>query len=137
MAWEGQQAVREEQGSPTEKLTMEGGRNGGWRGAWVGAGGGGLGGGGLGKICAKLGGGHGRKCKGGQIHWKKRNFTVGPWGSSRGSHRGVCGGQAGWFGGSLGGEGFKRWGIGGIRIGTSDRFGRGRGEYHTVVLTRT
>ena len=28
------------------------------------------------------------------------------------------------------GEGIKRWGIEGIRIGTSDRFGRGRGEYH-------
>ena len=27
------------------------------------------------------------------------------------------------------GEGIKRWGIEGIRIGTSDRFGRGRGEY--------
>ena len=26
------------------------------------------------------------------------------------------------------GEGIKRWGIEGIRIGTSDRFGRGRGE---------
>ena len=27
-----------------------------------------------------------------------------------------------------GGEGIKRWGIEGIRIGTSDRFGRGRGR---------
>ena len=27
------------------------------------------------------------------------------------------------------GEGIKRWGIEGIRIGTSDRFGRGRGEF--------
>ena len=26
------------------------------------------------------------------------------------------------------GEGIKRWGIEGIRIGTSDRFGQGRGE---------
>ena len=26
-------------------------------------------------------------------------------------------------------ENLKRWGIEGIRIGTSDRFGRGRGEY--------
>ena len=27
------------------------------------------------------------------------------------------------------GEGIKRWGIEGIRTGTSDRFGRGRGEF--------
>ena len=27
------------------------------------------------------------------------------------------------------GEGIERWGIEGIRIGTSDRFGWGRGEY--------
>ena len=26
--------------------------------------------------------------QGAQIHWKKRNFTVGPWGSSKGSHTG-------------------------------------------------
>ena len=32
----------------------------------------------------------------------------------------------GFFG--VSGEGIKRWGIEGIRIGTSDRFGRGRGE---------
>ena len=30
------------------------------------------------------------------------------------------------------GEGIKRWGIEGIRIGTSDRFGRGRGEYRVL-----
>ena len=29
---------------------------------------------------------------------------------------------------AVSGEGIKRWGIEGIRIGTSDRFGRGRGE---------
>ena len=35
-----------------------------------------------------------------------------------------------WFGGvGVSGEGIKRWGIEGIRIGTSDRFGRGRGEF--------
>ena len=28
------------------------------------------------------------------------------------------------------GEGIKRWGIEGIRIGTSDRFGRGGGEFY-------
>ena len=34
-----------------------------------------------------------------------------------------------WFGGvGVSGEGIKRWGIEGIRIGISDRFGRGRGE---------
>ena len=36
--------------------------------------------------------------QGAQIHWKKRNFNVGPWGSSRGSHR-RGGGQAARFGG--------------------------------------
>ena len=62
MAWEGQQAVREEQGSPTEKLTLlEGGGNGGWK---------------------------GRR-------------------------------------GGVTGEGIKRWGIEGIRFGTSDRFSAG------------
>ena len=30
--------------------------------------------------------------------------------------------------GGVSGEGIKRWGIEAIRIGTSDRFGRGRGE---------
>ena len=30
------------------------------------------------------------------------------------------------------GEGIKRWGIEGIRIGTSDRFGQGRGEFGRV-----
>ena len=30
--------------------------------------------------------------------------------------------------GGVSGEGIKRWGIEGIRIGTSDRFGQGRGE---------
>ena len=30
-------------------------------------------------------------------------------------------------------EGIKRWGIEGIRIGTSDRFGRGRGEYRILI----
>ena len=30
------------------------------------------------------------------------------------------------------GEGIKRWGIEGIRIGTSDRFGRGRGEFFSI-----
>ena len=34
----------------------------------------------------------------------------------------------GFFAGGGSGEGIKRWGIEGIRIGTSDRFGRGRGE---------
>ena len=32
------------------------------------------------------------------------------------------------FVGGVSGEGIKRWGIEGIRIGTSDRFGRARGE---------
>ena len=54
-----------------------------------------------------------------QIHWKKRNLR--PWGSSRGSHRGGRGG-----GSSMKGlTGIKRWGT----LGTSDRFGRGRGEF--------
>ena len=34
----------------------------------------------------------------------------------------------GGFAGGASGEGIKRWGIEGIRIGTSDRFGRGGGE---------
>ena len=32
------------------------------------------------------------------------------------------------------GEGIKTWGIEGIRIGTSDRFGRGRGEYNAINI---
>ena len=66
-----------------------------------------------------------------QIHWRRRNFTAGPWGSFMGSHRGSHpppphdGGLEGW---GVSGEGIKRWGIEGIRIGTSDRSGRGRGE---------
>ena len=41
-----------------------------------------------------------------QIHWRRRNFTAGPWGSLRGSHRGTPtppphdGGLEGW--GSVG-----------------------------------
>ena len=31
-------------------------------------------------------------------------------------------------------EGIKRWGIEGIRIGTFDRFGRGRGEYNIKTI---
>ena len=66
-----------------------------------------------------------------QIHWRRRNFTAGPWGSFMGSHRGTPppphdGPFAVW---GSSGEGIKRWGIEGIRIGTSDRFGRGRGEF--------
>ena len=34
------------------------------------------------------------------------------------------------FGGGGHWEGIKRWGIEGIRLGTSDRFRRGRGEYN-------
>ena len=41
-----------------------------------------------------------------------------------GSHRGTPPPQDGKFDG----EGIKTWGIEGIRIGTSGRFGRGRGE---------
>ena len=66
-----------------------------------------------------------------QIHWRRRNFTAGPWGSFLGSHRGTPPPPPQWWFGGVGvsGEGIKRWGIEGIRIGTSDRFGRGRGEY--------
>ena len=66
-----------------------------------------------------------------QIHWRRRNFTAGPWGSFMGSHRGSHPPPPPrwWFGGvGVSGEGIKRWGIEGIRIGTSDRSGRGRGE---------
>ena len=38
----------------------------------------------------------------------------------------------GWGEGGGGAEGIKRWGIEGIRIGTSDRFGRGRGELRGI-----
>ena len=60
-----------------------------------------------------------------QIHWRRRNFTAGPWGSFMGSHRGT----PALLRVGVSGEGIKRWGIEGIRIGTSDRFGRGRGEF--------
>ena len=30
-----------------------------------------------------------------------------------------------------------RWGIEGIRIGTSDRFGRGRGEFYNSIVTKS
>ena len=88
-------------------------------------------------------GGKGRGGRGGGCFWcssptdspksigRRRNFTAGPWGSFMGSHRGDPpppphnGNFAGW---GVSEEGIKRWGIEGIRIGTSDRFGRGRGE---------
>ena len=54
-----------------------------------------------------------------QIH---RNFTAEPWGSFMGSHRGTPPPPLPRVG--VSGEGIKRWGIEGIRIGTSDRFGR-------------
>ena len=43
---------------------------------------------------AGAGGGGGRGGGGGggetaQIHWRRRNFTAGPWGSFMGSHRGT------------------------------------------------
>ena len=56
-----------------------------------------------------------------QIHWRRRDFTAGPWGSFMGSHRRTPPKR-----GRL--QGIKTWGIEGIRKGTSDRFGRGRGE---------
>ena len=35
--------------------------------------------------------------------------------------------------GGEGGRGIQRWGVEGIRIGTSDRFGRGRGEFRELL----
>ena len=48
-----------------------------------------------------------------------------------GSHRGTPPPPPRWWfwGVVVSGEGIRRWGIEGIRIGTSDRFGRGRGEF--------
>ena len=53
-----------------------------------------------------------------------------PWGSFMGSHRGTPPPPPPTMAllRVVSGEGIKRWGIEGIRIGTSDRFGRGRGE---------
>ena len=49
------------------------------------------------------------------------------------------GGSVGPFSGVGLWGGIKRWGIEGIRIGTSDRFGRGRGEFcfHLVNLVHS
>ena len=55
-------------------------------------------------------------------------LEAGLWGSSRGSHREGGGGISQFWRVGVTGEGIKRWGIEGIRIGTSDRFVRGRGE---------
>ena len=88
------------------------------RGGEGGGGGGGEGGEGEG------GGGGGGGCR-------RRNFTARPWGSFMGSHRGTPPPRPPTMAllwGGVSGEGIKRWGIEGIRIGTSDRFGRGRGE---------
>ena len=40
------------------------------------------------------------------------------------------------FGGGVTGEGTKRWGIEGIRRGTSDLFGRDRGEFIGFLVAR-
>ena len=99
MAWEGQQAVREEQGSPTEKLTL-------LKGGGTGEGRGGAGGPGGGRPKdgakkAKEGdrGVSGIARQGAQIHWKKRQLHRGTWLGLLQSSRG---GQAGRFGGSMG-----------------------------------
>ena len=48
-----------------------------------------------------------------QIHWRRRNFAAGPWGSFMGSHKGTPPPLSrGWFGRvGVSGEGIKRWGI--------------------------
>ena len=96
MAWEGHKAVREEQ---VRQPKVERGR---------------------GSPELENGGVGETALQGAQIHWKKRNFTVGPWGSSRGSQGGGEG-QAARFGRGVTGEGIQRWGIDGIRIGTPRR----------------
>ena len=50
------------------------------------------------------------------------------WGWGEGARRGLRRGAA-ISGVGVTGEGIKRWGTEGIRMGTSDRFSRGRGEY--------
>ena len=109
-----------------------GGKGGGGRGLAGGGGGGGEG----------EGGGRGGSTNFGapvpqtaQIHWRRRNFTAGPWGSFMDSHREGTPPPLRWkFEVGVSGEGIKRWGIEGIRIGTSDRFGRGRGELRNTYL---
>ena len=80
-------------------------------------------------------GGEGGGRGGGLPSHRQPKSIAGPWRSFMGSHRGTPPPPRhdGSFAGC--GEGIKRWGIEGIRIGSSDRFGRGRGEFEISFLT--